>query len=547
MTQSWSVAGFTSFIIEKREDDDLPQHIKGAACWPEVLDEEGYFVFDTLSQSYLPVEYEPDTRQWYFICQDTQTQNWIATQPVPSTFNLGRQSIKQLTVQAADIDNTEGQSNHPSDHQHNSMATTMQTSTAAAALTLAGTQAPTSTPINWGFGGKPSLKGKGTGPPDGGGGSSGPLGGGLPGGGFPGGGPQAGAPGGGAPGTGGDAKLGGNPPPEFNGDHSQASTFMNQFNLYRLANMEASQMRIPMKRTVLLLGFIKGPNMDAWVKLCTDEILRQFNWTMDQHDEIYWDEVGREFMNTFWDTASRERTEEKLCNLTWTPGDVDTFVAQFRTLADEAEYPLDDRPTISLFASKLPHKMMEHICLVIKPRNFQGWADTARQYHQDNTAVQNLRNLNSDVPRKLGNKKTGFSAKQWAQILGVKLPIPDSNTMDTCTDRTRSYYRNKGSKGHTGTTKEDPVKQHQEGRCFTCNKQGHLAKNCPDKPWKDKGKVKARTAKTNDGDNDTVMTPEEEVKALIQQGRLMEEETNIRLLQMAIEVDKGAKGEDMDF
>ena len=50
--------------------------------------------------------------------------------------------------------------------------------------------------------------------------------------------------------------------------------------------------------------------------------------------------------------------------------------------------------------------------------------------------MQNLRNLNSDVPRKFSNKKTGFSAKQWAQILGVKLPIPDSNAMDTHTDRT---------------------------------------------------------------------------------------------------------------
>ena len=122
-----------------------------------------------------------------------------------------------------------------------------------------------------------------------------------------------------------------------------------------------------MKRAALLLGFIKGPNVDAWVKLHTDEILRCFNRTMDQHDEIYWDEVGREFMNAFWDTASRERAEEKLHNLAWTPGDVDTFVTQFRTLANEAEYPLDDHPTISLFASKLPHKMMEHICLVVKP------------------------------------------------------------------------------------------------------------------------------------------------------------------------------------
>ena len=44
---------------------------------------------------------------------------------------------------------------------------------------------------------------------------------------------------------------------------------MNQFNLYRLANMEADQMRMPMKRAALLLGFIKGPNVDAWVSDAT--------------------------------------------------------------------------------------------------------------------------------------------------------------------------------------------------------------------------------------------------------------------------------------
>ena len=422
------------------------------------------------------------------------------------------------------------------------MATTMQTetSTAAAALTLAGTQAPTSTLIIWGFRGKPSMKGKGTGPPGSGGGSSGLPGGGLPGGSFPGGGPPGGgAPAGGAPGPGGgDAKLGGNPPPEFNGDRSQVSTFMNQFNLYQLANMEAAQMRVLMKCTALLLGFIKGPNIDAWVKLRTDEILRRFNRTMDQNDEIYWDEVGREFMNTFWDTASRERAEEKLHNLTWTSGDVDTFVAQFRTLANEAEYPLDDCPTISLFASKLPHKMMEHICLVVKPRDFQGWADAARQFHQDNTAVQNLRNLNSDAPRKFGTNKTGISAKQWAQILGVKSPIPDKNAMDTRADRTHSYFRNNGSKGHAGTTKEDPDKQRQEGHCFTCNKQGHLAKNCPEKPWKDKGKVKARSAETDYKDSDTTTSLDDEATAFYKQAWAMKEESKIRFIQKTMEEEQ---------
>ena len=242
---------------------------------------------------------------------------------------------------------------------------------------------------------------------------------------------------------------------------------MNKFNLYRLANMEAVQMRVPMKRAALLLSFIKGPNVDDWVQQRTNEILDRFNQTGDQLDEIYWTHVGQQFMDTFWDTASRERAETKLRSLSWIPGDVDTFIAQFRSLAEQAQYALDDRPTITLFASKLPFKMMQHIFLIVKPVNFNGWADVARDYHQGNAALQGIRDISEDTPGKKTGKKTGFSAKQWAQILGVKLPTLDPNVMDTRADRSHSYSKNKGSKGRASSTKEDPETQRKEGRCFT--------------------------------------------------------------------------------
>jgi hypothetical protein len=53
-------------------------------------------------------------------------------------------------------------------------------------------------------------------------------------------------------------------------------------------------------------------------------------------------------MQAFNDTAAREHAKEKLQHLTWIPGDVDTFLAQFRTLADQAQYPLTSKPTITL-------------------------------------------------------------------------------------------------------------------------------------------------------------------------------------------------------
>ena len=209
-------------------------------------------------------------------------------------------------IQAADVDNSEaGHTQSPFQvHQHNCMATTTQTqagsSTGAAALILAGQSAPMSAPLVKSFISKPGCKGgTGTGHKASlsGPGRGGFLGLGFPGGGFPGGGAPGGR--GGPPGGGGgpagsggggmgDSKLGGNPPPEFDGDCSYANHFMNKFNLYCLANMEAVQMRVLMKHAALLLSFIKGPNVDDWVQQCTNEILERFNQTGNQFNEIYW-------------------------------------------------------------------------------------------------------------------------------------------------------------------------------------------------------------------------------------------------------------------
>ena len=137
------------------------------------------------------VEYQDNNRQWYFVHQDTKTRNWVATQPVLSSLGLGRGSINPSMIQAADVDEEEtGHIQSPSqDHQHNRMATTMQTqvgtSIGAAALTLAGQSAPASAPLVKSFISKPGRRGStGAGHKASLGGPGGPAGGGFPG--FPG-------------------------------------------------------------------------------------------------------------------------------------------------------------------------------------------------------------------------------------------------------------------------------------------------------------------------------------------------------------------------
>ena len=89
------------------------------------------------------------------------------------------------------------------------------------------------------------------------------------------------------------------------------------------------------------------------------------------------------FQHTFQDTGARERAEDQLRKLAFAPNAVDIFITQFESLAHEATYRLDDKPTISLFASKLPYKMVDHIYKVVRPRTFAEWAEAVRRYHTD--------------------------------------------------------------------------------------------------------------------------------------------------------------------
>ena len=81
--------------------------------------------------------------------------------------------------------------------------------------------------------------------------------------------------------------------------------FMNEFNLYRMANIDAEQMVNPMKQTALLLGFIKGPNIKDWVKHWTNWMLREFNLGTPVNSERYWNTVSQAFQQAFIDSGAR--------------------------------------------------------------------------------------------------------------------------------------------------------------------------------------------------------------------------------------------------
>jgi hypothetical protein len=221
--------------------------------------------------------------------------------------------------------------------------------------------------------------------------------------------------------------------------------------------------------------------------------------------------------------------------LSFNHNSVDTFLAQFKSLVEEAEFGLDTNSTMSMLASKLPFGMMNHIMKIVRPHMFRGWLDAIGQYHADNTVVDNLK---GNQEQKFHKKNaTGFTPEQWAKILGVKIP-KDPNTMDTSAGHTKAFFVKKKTQGHAVKTKEKPNLETQckEGHCFNCNQQGHLSKNCP-KPKKDKGKtpIKARIAET------------EESSAKEDRGRAMKEGSKLHIIQKAIAAHNGEEFERSDF
>jgi hypothetical protein len=81
--------------------------MKGAARFLEIQDQEGYYIFDNLSQTYLTIEYEEDSGTWVFVQQDKRTGKWTAVDTVPTIYQVGRK-YHPTSVRAADVDDSSG-------------------------------------------------------------------------------------------------------------------------------------------------------------------------------------------------------------------------------------------------------------------------------------------------------------------------------------------------------------------------------------------------------------------------------------------------------
>jgi hypothetical protein len=232
-----------------------------------------------------------------------------------------------------------------------------------------------------------------------------------------------------------------------------------------MLNYDAAVMRQPFTRAMLFLSFIKGPAVHEWNML-------QVNWLMMcartgalPTEEFLYDTIKAVFRSAFTDTMSVQRAKAESQLISMERGDLDGYVSKFERLARLAGYDLNSSLVLNRFGSKLiPGLYAAIINGPDEPVTWTDWVRAAQKYQQKYLLVQaNLGDCRSKDPAKGGQKN--HSKEQWQQALRPK--PRDPNAMEI--DRVRARQ----------ITTDERAELMKAGKCFTCCKQGHLSRDCP--------------------------------------------------------------------
>jgi hypothetical protein len=289
-------------------------------------------------------------------------------------------------------------------------------------------------------------------------------------------------------------RLEGIPPDCYDGDRNKTHQFLTQFKRFMLMNRRAAVAKDLIAQSVYFLLLLGGSKVDNWTE-------RQYEW-LDQieadpwllpHGMNAWHALEQEFKHTFIDYAAHEKAHDTLRSLKMKEGNVDQYIADFEFLSHHARVDVNDPTVLWLFSTGLPLRLAEACVDLEKPGDFEQWKKAVQSQQRNWIIKQGLRAAHPNASQPQSQSRGGNygprgqffwrrgnnSNQQGARPPRPQLPLRDPNAMDT------------SATARKATTKAEKQKHRQEGWCYKCLKQGHLARDCPTK------KTRARAVETN--------------------------------------------------
>jgi len=293
----------------------------------------------------------------------------------------------------------------------------------------------------------------------------------------------------------GNRSLSGVPPPMFNGDRDQSEHFLDKFMSYEIVNGDARQFTVPYLKTALCLLYFNGPKVDAWAR-------QQRLWLKQRHEQdgvpmtnkALWDDFELMFRTAYTDQDAKLTAFQKLSELRMQGSNIDSYIADFDWLIDEAGYSKFDMGVMIKFKEGLQPSLLREILLhnVPAPKTLIDWKQKARERQTVYKELKNAR-LHQGGPMDL--------QKKWALKLGLKtyqtphqrsgqnyrpsytptrsqvVPMDvDAGTMEGSSQGKPPPYQGWG--GFTQLSDSEKADLIAKRACFKCKQPGHISRWC---------------------------------------------------------------------
>lgn len=329
-----------------------------------------------------------------------------------------------------------------------------------------------------------------------------------------GGGPGGGGPGGGGPpaapptagpnaayqpvAVAGDVELMGQPPQIFDGDRTKADDFVDQVRAYLRLNRDVAGFNSPMKMA-FMLSYIQGKETSAW-KRKMGELLDTLDPVADNIPAL-WDQFLVEFRTRYQDTQreirGKVRARTQIENHRMRFPDIDQYIASFEELARLAGYTQGDNATTHYFVKGLAPSVMIDVYKPPMPQTYaeikQRAIDCTRSRMLINDILRRRRVGGRDQPPRFNSfgrapqQNHPFFSQQ--QQRGPA-PVPQAQQYNS--SNAPRWMNNAPAPMDLSRARAPPGRGGQRNSfarvayqprspltCFQCGKEGHLARNCP--------------------------------------------------------------------